>query len=245
MHLGSASNLYLYTSAWLQQQWPLRKIQVHQDDVFDWDAVQFQPLLDLTSLTIQLDNRPQTFCVARLLWRLQMCPTPGADGLVGNFGRSGKDCRTRRCQSRSHSSCHRSHVRRSCCAQSGYILRIDNHLLLSIDALSGGPGGSGVGQVLRGGKHVRTVLSAGPDADEQTAKVSYCKCSHLCTLCRPYRSDLRIFSNTELRHHRFRSSWRQQLTTGAAMLSQPSRCSGLYHGGRCSRDDWSLRYVLR
>jgi hypothetical protein len=37
--------------------------------------------------------------------------------------------------------------------------------------MSGGPGGSGIGQVLRGGKNVRTILSAGPDADKQTAKV--------------------------------------------------------------------------
>ncbi|KAK5175454.1 uncharacterized protein LTR77_000593 [Saxophila tyrrhenica] len=34
----------------------------------------------------------------------------------------------------------------------------------------GGPGGSGVGQVLRGGHHVQKILSAGPDADEHTAK---------------------------------------------------------------------------
>ncbi|KAK5114140.1 hypothetical protein LTR62_002710 [Meristemomyces frigidus] len=34
----------------------------------------------------------------------------------------------------------------------------------------GGPGGSGIGQVQRGGKHVRTVLSAGPGAEEDTAK---------------------------------------------------------------------------
>lgn len=35
----------------------------------------------------------------------------------------------------------------------------------------GGPGGSGVGQILRGGYDVRTMLSAGPDADKETAKV--------------------------------------------------------------------------
>ena len=38
-------------------------------------------------------------------------------------------------------------------------------------ASSGGPGGSGIGQVLRGGHHVRTILSAGPDADKKSAKV--------------------------------------------------------------------------
>ncbi|KAK4540432.1 hypothetical protein LTR36_009178 [Oleoguttula mirabilis] len=34
----------------------------------------------------------------------------------------------------------------------------------------GGPGGSGIGQVLRGGYSVRTILSAGPGADSETAK---------------------------------------------------------------------------
>ncbi|KAK5693093.1 hypothetical protein LTR97_010569 [Elasticomyces elasticus] len=35
----------------------------------------------------------------------------------------------------------------------------------------GGPGGSGIGQVLRGGYHVRTILSAGPsDAEHEDAK---------------------------------------------------------------------------
>jgi hypothetical protein len=58
MHLGSASSLYLYTSAWFQKQWPLRDSQVDGTDVFDWDAVQTQPLLDLTPLTILTDNRP-------------------------------------------------------------------------------------------------------------------------------------------------------------------------------------------
>lgn len=38
----------------------------------------------------------------------------------------------------------------------------------------GGPGGSGIGQVIRGGHHVRTLLSAGPDtpADEARVRVS-------------------------------------------------------------------------
>ena len=35
----------------------------------------------------------------------------------------------------------------------------------------GGPGGSGVGQVLRGGYDVRTILSAGPETDAEIAKV--------------------------------------------------------------------------
>ena len=35
----------------------------------------------------------------------------------------------------------------------------------------GGPGGSGVDQVLNGGHHVRTILSAGPGTDADTAKV--------------------------------------------------------------------------
>lgn len=35
----------------------------------------------------------------------------------------------------------------------------------------GGPGGSGIGQVLRGGHYVRTLLSAGPDADEAGRRV--------------------------------------------------------------------------
>ncbi|KAH9838837.1 TAP-like protein [Teratosphaeria destructans] len=34
----------------------------------------------------------------------------------------------------------------------------------------GGPGGSGIDQVLRGGHHVRTIVSAGPDADHATAR---------------------------------------------------------------------------
>jgi hypothetical protein len=39
------------------------------------------------------------------------------------------------------------------------------------DDYLGGPGGSGVGQILRGGYAVRTVLSAGTDADNGRAKV--------------------------------------------------------------------------
>lgn len=39
----------------------------------------------------------------------------------------------------------------------------------------GGPGGSGVGQILKEGYNIRTLLSAGPDADPETAKV----CSHV------------------------------------------------------------------
>lgn len=35
----------------------------------------------------------------------------------------------------------------------------------------GGPGGSGIGQVIRGGYHVRTLLSAGPDTPPDEARV--------------------------------------------------------------------------
>lgn len=35
----------------------------------------------------------------------------------------------------------------------------------------GGPGGSGVQQILRSGKNVRTIISAGPNAKEGEAKV--------------------------------------------------------------------------
>lgn len=35
----------------------------------------------------------------------------------------------------------------------------------------GGPGGSGIGQVLRGGYHVRTVLSAAPNAAQEEQRV--------------------------------------------------------------------------
>lgn len=40
-----------------------------------------------------------------------------------------------------------------------------------MSCLTGGPGGSGVGQILKAGFNFRTVLSAEPNADPDTARV--------------------------------------------------------------------------
>ena len=53
-----------------------------------------------------------------------------------------------------------------------YSLSLSPYIWHKCSSLSiGGPGGSGVGQVLRGGHAVRTMLSAGPDAEDDTARV--------------------------------------------------------------------------
>lgn len=52
----------------------------------------------------------------------------------------------------------------------------------------GGPGGSGIGQILRGGHHVRTLLSAGPDTEPDKARV--CECSRPMQLKEKFREDV-------------------------------------------------------